>query len=158
MHVSAKVDYAVRAALELAAAWDEPVKAEEIARTQDISASFLRNILNDLGRSGLVRSQRGAEGGHRLARPPQEITVAEVMRAELGNLVDIHGDRPEDMSYPGAAGGLRDVWVAARVATRSVLEEVTLADVAAGSLPSAVTDLLEQPGAWRSHPRRSSPR
>jgi Rrf2 family protein len=150
--LSAKVDYAVRAALELAAAADNgPVKSERIATAQDIPARFLENILTDLRHAGLVHSQRGADGGFWLARPPSEITVADVIRAEEGNLADIHGERPEQVQYPGASERLRDVWVAARAAYRQVLEGVTLEDIASGDLPDHVRELTDRPDTWESH-------
>ena len=159
MKLSAKVDYAVRAALELAAAGDRAVKGEQIAHAQDIPPRFLENILGDLRQAGLVHSQRGAEGGYRLARPAQEITVADVMRIEAGNLADIHGERPESVRYHGPAERLRDVWVAARTSYRAVLEQVTLADIVAGELPQSIVDITGRPDSWRSHwpPRSSEP-
>ena len=157
MKLSANVDYAVRAALELAAAGDQAVKGEQIAHAQDIPPRFLENILGDLRQAGLVHSQRGAEGGYRLARPADEITIADVMRIEAGNLADIHGERPESVHYHGAAEQLRDVWVAARTAYRAVLEQVTLAEVVSGRLPREILDITRDPDSWRSHwpPRRT---
>lgn len=150
MKLSAKADYAIRAAVELAAAEPNAVKGETVARAQEIPHAFLENIFADLVRAGLVRSQRGAQGGYRLARPAHEITVADVMRIELGHLVEIHGERPEDLDYLGPSAALREVWVAARASMRTVLEAVTLADVAAGELPPAVTDLLRSSDAWQA--------
>jgi Rrf2 family protein len=152
VRLSARVDYCVRAALELAAAEPEAVKAEGIARAQGIPPRFLANILADLVRAGVARSQRGAEGGYRLARPAKEISIADVIRVEQGFLTDIHGERPEELEYGGAAERLREVWVAARVGYRAVLEQVSLADVVDGSLPPRVKALLERPDAWRSGP------
>lgn len=149
--LSAKVDYAVRAALELAAAGDEPVKSEHIARAQDIPPRFLENILMEMRQAGLLHSQRGADGGYWLARPASDITVADVMRVEAGNLADIHGERPEAVRYQGNAERLRDVWVAARTVYRDVLEHVTLADIVAGDLPSEICELTSRPDTWRSH-------
>lgn len=151
MKLSAKVDYAVRAALELAAAGDHSLKGEQIASAQDIPPRFLENILGDLRQAGLVHSQRGTEGGYRLARPASEITVADVMRIEAGNLADIHGERPEEVRYQGAAERLRDVWVAARTSYRAMLEKVTLADIVSGDLPPEILAITSQPDAWRSH-------
>ena len=152
MKLSAKVDYAVRAALELAAAHGQgPVKAEEIARAQGIPPRFLENILVELRRGGLINSQRGAEGGFWLAREPGEITVADVMRAEEGNLAGVRGSRPEEVHYGGAAEHLRDVWVAARASYRSILESVTLAHIVDGTLPEEVAALVAKPDTWRSH-------
>lgn len=151
MRISARVDYAVRAALELAAQYPAAVKAEPLASSQEISTSFLENILSDLRRAGIVVSQRGRDGGHTLARDPHEVTIADVMRVEVGNLADIHGQRPEDLHYPGAAANLTSVWVAARAAYRQVLEAVTLADVLGQQFPTHIDELLKQPDSWSSH-------
>ncbi len=150
MKVSAKADYAVRAAAELAAAQQGggPVKAEAIADAQAIPLRFLENILGELRHSGLVVSQRGTDGGHRLARPASEITVADVMRAVDGPLAAVRGDRPENVAYRGAAEPLQIVWIAVRKSLRQVVERVTLADLAAGEIPRAVADLAEDPEAW----------
>jgi Rrf2 family protein len=150
VRVSAKVDYAVRAAVELAAAQESgrPVKAEAIARAQAIPVKFLENILQGLRNARVVESRRGPEGGHMLARPGAEISIADVIRAIDGPLGSLGGRPPEDIEFPGAAAPMRDVWVAARGGLRSVLEEVTLADVVAGELPGVVEDLTHAPGAW----------
>jgi Rrf2 family protein len=151
MRVSAKVDYALRAALELAAAGDGPTKGEQIAQAQDIPLRFLENILLELRHHGLVQSQRGAEGGYWLARPAGEIKLADVIRAVEGPLANVRGSRPEAVAYEGPAARLQDVWIAMRANLRAVLEEVTLADVAAGELPAAVAEITSRPGAWESH-------
>ncbi len=154
MRISAKADYAVRAAAELAAADDGAgrwVKAEALSRAQGIPLSFLENILRELRRAGIVKTHRGAEGGYLLARPAGEVTVAEVLRAVEGPLAAVQGTRPESLEYPGAAAGLPDVWVAVRAALRGVLELVTLADLASGTLPSEVTRALADDDAWQPH-------
>ena len=148
MRISAKADYAVRAAVELAAASDGPVKGEQIARAQSIPIKFLENILVDLRQAGIVQSRRGPEGGYWLLRPASEVSVADVVRAADGPLASVRGEKPEDLTYEGAAASLRDVWVALRASLRDVLEHTTLADLAAGSLPKGVTDLIREPGAW----------
>jgi Rrf2 family protein len=150
VRITARVDYAVRAALELAAAAPGALTADRIATAQGIPARFLQAILGDLQRAHLVTSQRGREGGYKLAFPASEISIARVMRIEQGFLAEVHGQRPEDVAYPGAAEGLASVWVAAREAYRRVLEEVTLADVVAGSLPAPVAELVAMDNAWRS--------
>jgi Rrf2 family protein len=153
MRVSAKADYALRAAIELAAGEGSgPVKGERIAQAQEIPVKFLENILGDLRQAGIVRSQRGAEGGYWLARPAAEITLAQVIRAADGPLANVRGVRPESIEYTGSAAPLRDVWIAVRASLRSVLEEVTLADVAVGTLPSVVGTLVADPEAWVPHP------
>ena len=152
MRVSAKADYALRAAVELAAAEGAgPVKGEQLARAQGIPPKFLENILLELRHSGLVQSQRGAEGGYWLARPAGEITLAEVIRAVEGPLANVRGTRPEAVEYGGAAEPLRQVWIAVRASLRSVLESVTLADVARNELPASLESVLSDPEAWRPH-------
>ncbi|SEO76662.1 RrF2 family transcriptional regulator [Trujillonella endophytica] len=150
MRITARVDYAVRAALELAAAAPDALTCDKIATAQDIPSRFLQSILGDLQHARLVTSQRGREGGYRLALPASEISIARVMRVEQGFLAEVHGQRPEDVSYPGTAEPLAAVWVAARAAYRRVLEEVTLADVVAGKLPAEVSELAAVEDAWRS--------
>ena len=149
MRISAKADYAVRAVVELAAAPDEkPVKAERIASAQGIPLNFLENILGELRHAGVVRSHRGAEGGFRLARSANEISIADVIRAVEGPLASVRGGPPEDAAYPGASGTLPRVWIAVRANLRKVVEHVTVADVAHGRLPRAVDRLAEDPDAW----------
>ena len=148
MRITAKVDYAVRAAVELAAAPPGPVKGEVLAARQGIPVKFLENILSDLRRAGLVASQRGAVGGYRLARPPAEVSVADIIRAVEGPLADVHGTPPEELGYVGSAVALQKVWVATRAALRSILEEVSIADIAQGSLPAVVEPYLDVPDAW----------
>jgi Rrf2 family protein len=149
MRISAKVDYAVRAGVELAAATDEkPIKAERIANAQDIPLNFLENILGELRHAGIVRSHRGAEGGFRLARPATEITVADVIRAVEGPLASVRGGPPEEVAYDGAATSLLRVWIAVRASLRGVAEHVSLADIAKGELPPAIDQLADDPEAW----------
>jgi Rrf2 family protein len=152
VRISAKADYAVRAAAELAAfQGPAPLKAEQIARAQAIPLKFLLNILVELKHAGLVISHRGNEGGFELARPAAEVTVADVIRAVEGPLATVADVRPELLTYPGAAESLRDVWIAVRASLRSVLEEVTLADLVAGRLPDAVVSRSRVPEAWLPH-------
>jgi len=152
MRVSAKVDYAVRASTELAAASGSgPVKGDRLATAQKIPLKFLENILLDLKHAGLVQSQRGAEGGYWLAKEPAEISLADVIRAVEGPIANVRGERPEQVEYPGVAEPLRDVWIAVRGNLRAVLETVTLADVAAGRLPDEVSRIAADPEAWQPH-------
>jgi len=149
MRISAKVDYAMRAMTELAAApAGRPVKAERIADAQGIPQRFLNNILQELRRAGLVESHRGPDGGHLLARPAGDITVADVIRATDGPLGAVAGVPPESTEYRGAAARMRETWVAARASVRGVLERVTVEDIASDNLPPSVTDMLESPDAW----------
>ena len=151
MRVSAKVDYALRACAELAAAGDGPVKGERIAHAQGIPLKFLENILLDLKHAGLVQSQRGAEGGYWLSRPAEELPLAEVIRAVEGPIANVRGQRPEQVEYAGAATSLRDVWIAVRANLRAVLETVTVADVARGQLPAEIAAAASDPEAWLPH-------
>lgn len=148
MRLSARVDYGLRAGAELAAAGPGPVKADQIARAQDIPGKFLESILLQLRRAGIVRSQRGAEGGYWLARPAQDISLADVIRALDGPLALMRGERPEHVEYRGAAKSLQEVWIALRANERAVLERVTLADLASGDLPERVERLTVDPRAW----------
>jgi Rrf2 family protein len=151
VRVSAKADYAIRAMVELAVAGEGPVKAERIAQGQEIPIKFLENIMSDLRNAGLVRSQRGIDGGYWLARPAAEINLAQVIRAVDGPLANVRGHRSEEVSYAGSAVPLREVWVAVRASLRRVLEAVTLADIANGALPAAVGELTADAEAWRPH-------
>jgi len=151
VRISAKTDYALRAALELAVApQDAWVKTETVAQRQGIPLPFLLNILAELRAGGLVLSRRGAEGGYRLSRSADTIRLADVIRVIDGPLANIAGERPEDVAYTGAADSLREVWVALRATMRTVLEGATLADVSAGNLPGALSGLLSDDDAWRS--------
>jgi Rrf2 family protein len=149
MRISAKADYAVRAAVELASAPDEkPVKAERIATAQEIPLNFLENILGELRHAGIVRSHRGAEGGFRLAKPADQVSIADISRAVEGPLASVRGGPPEETSYPGSSEALPRVWIAVRASLRNVVEHVTVADVASGELPTAIDKLAADPEAW----------
>jgi len=151
MRVSAKADYAVRAAVELAAAESPPVKGEAISQAQEIPLKFLENILGELRHAGIVRSQRGTEGGYWLARPAEEITLADVIRAVEGPLASVRGSSPETLKYGGTAKPLGKLWVAVRANLRAILESVTLADVASGELPGLIDELTTDPAVWAGH-------
>jgi Rrf2 family protein len=149
MRISAKTDYAVRAALELAASPDRaPLKGEQVAEAQGIPLQFLEHILLEMKHAGLVRTKRGARGGYWLADEPASVSIADVIRAVEGPLANIHEDAPEDLHYAGAAERLRDVWVAVRANLRGVLENISLADVADGRLPWRIEAILNNPEAW----------
>ena len=149
MYISAKVDYAVRALCTLAES-DTPMTAESLAVSQGLPAKFLESILNDMRRAGLLTSQRGPDGGYRLARAADQITVADVIRPLDGPLAEIRGLRPEAAAYEGAAEHLQAVWVAVRASLRSVLDDVTIAGIVSGELPESVTRLTADPEAWTS--------
>ncbi|MGZ5310274.1 MAG: RrF2 family transcriptional regulator [Solirubrobacterales bacterium] len=148
MRISAKADYAVRAAVELAGSGEEPVKGERLAEAQGIPLQFLEHILLELKHARLVRARRGARGGYWLARPPEEITLANVIRAVEGPLANIQDMAPEATDYPGTAKDLTDVWIAVRASLRRVLERVTIADLRDGEIPAEVLELTRDDGAW----------
>ena len=155
MRVSAKADYAVRAAAELAAAGnDRPLKREQISQRQKIPSKFLETIMLELKHAGIVKSTRGAEGGYALARPAADISVADVIRAVDGPLANVRGERVELVEYEGNARALRDVWVAVRASLRRVLETTSLQDVVEDHLPERVRELTTDPEAWISLNRR----
>ncbi len=152
MQVSAKVDYALRAALELAVAENEgPLKGSRISEAQDIPLKFLENILLELKHAGIVRTQRGASGGYWLAQPSEEINLAEIIRVVEGPLANVRGEGPEGVEYTGKARPLQEVWIAVRANLRAVLEQVTLADLARGEIPDSVHGLTLDPQAWVRH-------
>jgi Rrf2 family protein len=149
VRTTAKADYAVRAAVELAASVGEvPVKAEQLSEAQSIPLNFLENILAELRRAGIVESRRGAAGGYLLAKAPEDVSLADVIRAVEGPLANVRGLSPDALEYEGSAEPLREVWVALRASVRAVLEQVTLADVAKGELPPHVAELTRAADAW----------
>jgi Rrf2 family protein len=148
MRVSAKADYAVRAAAELAAAGEGPVKGERLAEAQDIPLQFLEHILLELKHAGIVRARRGAKGGYWLGRPASEVSIADIVRAVEGPIAHVQSSPPESIEYRGNAEHLQDVWIAVRASLRSVVEEVTLADLVSGELPAQVKELIAPPDAW----------
>jgi len=148
MRVSAKADYAVRAAAELAAAEEGPVKGERLADAQDIPLQFLEHILLELKHQGIVRARRGAKGGYWLAKPADEVTIADIVRAVEGPIAHVQSTPPEAIEYRGNAEPLQRVWIAVRASLRTVLENVTLADLVANELPTVVEELIAAPDAW----------
>ncbi|HTW13383.1 MAG TPA: Rrf2 family transcriptional regulator, partial [Solirubrobacteraceae bacterium] len=102
----------------------------------------------ELRHAGLVRSHRGAEGGFRLARSAEEISVADVIRAVEGPLASVRGAPPEESEYHGASEALLRVWIAVRANLRRVVEQVTIADIAGGKLPKSVDKLADDTEAW----------
>ena len=152
VYISAKVDYATRVLLTLAASDGKPIRGEVLATEQGLPVRFVENTLVELRRAGLVTSQRGADGGYRLGRPATEISIADVIRTLEGPLAEVHGLRPDQRSYEGAAEHLQDVWVALRASMRAVLEQVTLDHVVRGKLPARVAKLVSDPDAWEPRP------
>ncbi len=155
MQVSARVDYALRAMTELAAASRESTavarRGMEIAASQGIPKKFMENILFDLRRAGFIKARRGAGGGYQLARSADQVTLADIIRAVEGPLANVRGEWPEEVRYTGAAELLQTVWIAVRANLRAVLESVTLNDLVVGKLPAAVTKLTQDAEAWRHH-------
>jgi Rrf2 family protein len=153
MRLTVKSDYAIRALAELAARskGGSLVTAEELAEAQNIPRRFLLGIMAELRKDGLVMSHRGVDGGYAFDQLPEKITLADVIRSVDGPLAQIGDERPGEIAYVGAAAVLADVWVAVRASLRAVLEEVTLADLAAGKLPPAVDKLVRDPEAWQPH-------
>ena len=149
MRVTARVDYAVRAARELGLAHPDTLTAEAIAERQALPLAFTKQILARMRRAGVVAAQRGGEGGYRLGSPPDQVSVADIVRAVEGPLADVRGEPPEDLDYPGDGEVLRRLWIATRASLRSVLEHVTLADLASGTLPAGIEALTDQAGAWQ---------
>jgi Rrf2 family protein len=147
MRITAKVDYAVRAVVQIAASGEGPVKGASLASAQSIPRKFLESILGDLRRAGIVASQRGADGGYRLGRSADTVAVADIIRAVEGPLADVHGEPPESISYAGPAVPLQQVWLATRATLRDVLETTTIADIAADDLPPPVVALAKRPDA-----------
>jgi Rrf2 family protein len=147
VHIPAKADYAIRALVALAAADGGPLTGRAIAEVEDIPPKFLDLILSELRRSGFIRSIRGPEGGYVLARPAKSISLADIIRVLDGPLAEVRGVRPESTSYSGPAAPLRDVWLAARVALRKVLETTSIEDVATNHLSSHVRRLVADPDA-----------
>lgn len=150
MRVSARADYALRACAELAAAEGHRLKREEMASRQDIPVQFLESVLLQLKHAGILQSHRGATGGFRLARPPSEISLADVIRAVDGPMADVRGDRPEQVAYHGPAERLQDIWIALRASLREILEGTSLEDLVTGDLSPEIRRLTERPDAWIS--------
>ena len=148
MRVSAKADYAVRAVAELAASPDGPVKGERLADSQDIPLQFLEHILLDLKHSGIVRARRGAKGGYWLAKPAEDVSIADVIRAVEGPIANVQSAPPESITYTGSARELQSVWIAVRASLRDVLESTSLADLVSGELPDHVKELADDKDAW----------
>lgn len=148
MQVSAKVDYALRAMLQLAAAPEQRLSRDAIATAQDIPPRYLEEILGTLRQAGLVSATRGANGGFLLARPAAEITVADVSRAVDGPLTLVQGQRPEAVTYPEPGAHLRELWVGLRASMRAVMESVSLEHLLTGDLPADLRTQLDDDDAW----------
>jgi Rrf2 family protein len=121
---------------------------DAVVSEQGLPRKFVEAILGELRRAGLVRSQRGADGGYGLARPAAEITLGAVIRAVDGPLAEIRGLRAHETEYANVAEHLPELWVAVRSALRQVLDETTIAQVLTGKFPPQVRKLLDAPDAW----------
>lgn len=148
MQISAKTDYAIRALLSLARHEPRLVKVDVVVREQGLPRKFVEAILGELRRAGIVRSQRGVEGGYGLARPADEITLGAVIRAVDGPLAEVRGLRPHETTYEGVAQHLPQLWIAVRSALRSVLDDTTLGQLLRGEFPEHVQRLVDEPDAW----------
>jgi Rrf2 family protein len=149
VQISARSEYALRAALQLAVAYPATLSAVQLAAGQELPRKFLETILSDLRRGRVIHSVRGSEGGYRLAHPPLETSVADVLRAVDGPLATVRGHRPEDTRYTGSSQHLPTLWVAVRAAVRNVLDEVSLSQLVTGDLPPGVRDLAAIADAWQ---------
>lgn len=138
----------MRALLTLAAAGDEAMTAEELAKSQSLPVNFLEGILLDLRRGGILTSRRGRVGGYRFAQDPDRISPADIIRILEGPLAEIRGERPENTTYTDAAEPLQQLWVALRASMRTVLEGVSIAQLARGQLPRKLAKFVENPDAW----------
>jgi Rrf2 family protein len=156
MRITHKVDYAVRTVAAIARAEAEatgvPVKSEHLAETEGVPPSFLQDILRSLGNHGVLRSTRGPNGGWNLGRPAEQITVAEIIRDLEGPLASVRGIRPHELADHGDTEPFISLWVAVRAALRSVLDHVTVADLAAGRLPDEISAVLEDSEVWEIPP------
>ncbi|HET9667689.1 MAG TPA: Rrf2 family transcriptional regulator [Desertimonas sp.] len=155
VRVSHRVDYGVRVMTTLAAAAStapgRPVTSATLSETDEVPPGFLDDILRPLRIAGLLRSQRGGDGGWLLAKDAATITVADVIRALEGPLASVRGIRPHKLGEAGEREPFVSLWIATRAALRSVLEHVTLADLASGQLPTHIAQLANDPDAWDPH-------
>jgi Rrf2 family protein len=149
MKVSAKVDYALQAVIEIARATvrHEVISAEVIAQRHDIPEKFLEGILTSLRKARLINSYRGPSGGYELARPAQQVNVADVIRAIDGPLAAVRGMPPEEIKYQANVQHVADVWIATRVALREVLESISIAQIIEGQFDPQVKKKLEKKDA-----------
>jgi Rrf2 family protein len=145
MRLSARVDYAIRAVVELASTTGAPLTSERIAKAQEIPPKFLESILSQLRRGGVVKAQRGPDGGYWLARPAEQISLADVIEVIDGPLSQVRGQAPADLGYQGAARTLQELLLALEASERATLDQVTFGHLVSGELPRAVTRLLAAP-------------
>ena len=152
--MSHKVDYALRAMVALAeVARDAPgvkTTGSDLAARGQIPPRFLDDVLRLLRAAGLVKSVRGSGGGWQLARPAASITAADVMRAVDGPLASVRGVRPHELAAAGEPDYLVGLWVAVRSVIRSVLEDVTIADLAERQFRPNVQALIDDAAAWQT--------
>lgn len=142
MRLNGRIDYAIRAAVELASRQGGVVPLDDIAVAQNLPTEYVRSAMRDLRRSGIVASRRGHDGGYSMNRDPADVTLADIIRSVDGPLTEVRGERPDTVVYTGVAAPLKDVWLALRANERLILESVTLQHVIDGELPSQITDVL----------------
>jgi Rrf2 family protein len=147
--ISAKVDYALQAVIEIAIATkkDSLISAEEISSRRDIPEKFLEGILTLLRKSGIISSYRGPSGGFELAKKPQDIVVADIIRIIDGPLAAVRGFAPEEIDYAGPVKHVADVWIATRASLRNVLENISIADIISGDFDVSISKLLNEKDA-----------
>ena len=155
MRITHKVDYGVRVMTAIAAHGlahpGRPIPRHELADRDDLPSGFLNDILGQLRTANLVRSHRGGDGGWTLARGADAITVADVIRALEGPLASVRGIRPHELADEGGREPFISMWIAVRASLRAVLENVTIADLAAGTLPESIAALAAAPDSWDAH-------
>lgn len=131
MKVSTRGRYALRFMLELAMHPPEEYLAiKTIAKRQGISSKYLEQIIPGLNRAGLIKSSRGAQGGYKLAKTPEEITVGSVLRLMEGELLPVPCLQDSPNKCPRCMECITlDLWTKLDVAIRSVVDHITLADM-----------------------------
>jgi Rrf2 family protein len=138
MRISARADYAIRVLLELAADTTRPITCEAVATTQDIPARFIKAVMRDLRQAGLVRSQRGCEGGYWLARAAGEVTVRDAVVAVDGEFLSVRGEPRPALAYHGTAAGMAPFWSGVEAGLDELLRATTIADLLTGAAPARV--------------------
>lgn len=138
----------MQALVEISALDGDPISAYVIAEEQGIPLKYLESILRKLTRAGLLTSSRGPQGGYRLSRDANKITVADVIRVIEGPLAAVGNRAPEATKYRHSAKHLTDVWIATRVALRDVLEQITIEDVRRGQFDTRINQALRRKDAW----------
>lgn len=144
MKIPARIDYALRAVIELAAGHSESVSVRTIAKRQGLSERFLEQVFTDLRAGGLVTSRRGGHGGYQLVKPAHELSVADVICAVHPEFTAATTSRPPTGSCPGTSQALATLWLALSADLQDFLHGVTVGDVAKGQLPGWAVELAER--------------